>query len=263
MHSAGVIKMAIRQIDQRKQRRHQFRRLHPLRGGLPYRFDSSPVISGLRPWILSSSGDAVDSLRQTTRDIHRVVAVIRTGRPVVLVVMRHHFHRSLSTNHHPMLGRGNGTAGQSWGRDGGCHKHMFRRGLWGTVVVSTHKTTVIITCSVRPLNLRIIELIRGCAAIGSSYPMMDLACAFGYFIYMGMLRVFSMNAINIVADTNRLYAQHGVVIILFEIMLSMVNLQSSSNAMGNVALLRAHHVFSLDILVPLLSVALKMLPYNW
>lgn len=125
----------------------------------------------------------------------------------------------------------------------------------------THKTTVIVPHIVRPLVAHIAQLFGGGTAVGTSGRLVDLA--YGYFIYMALLSIFCTNAINIHAGINGLEAGQVAVITAFAIVHNGLNLQSSGIAKDDMLLLRAHHAFSLDMLLPLLAVTLGLLRHNW
>lgn len=123
------------------------------------------------------------------------------------------------------------------------------------------KTTVIVPRFVRPLAIRIGQLFGGGAAIGASGTLVDLA--YGYYIYMALLSIFCTNAINIYAGINGLEAGQVAVIAVFAALHNTLNLRPFDQAKDNVSLLRAHHLLSLDMILPLLAVTLGLLRHNW
>lgn len=123
------------------------------------------------------------------------------------------------------------------------------------------KTTVIVPSIVRPFAVRLGQIFGGGAAIGTSGRLVDLA--YGYYIYMAMLSIFCTNAINIYAGINGLEAGQVAVIAVFAALHNALNLRQSELVKDDVSLLRAHHLLSLDMILPLLAVTLGLLRHNW
>lgn len=124
-----------------------------------------------------------------------------------------------------------------------------------------YKTTVLVPRFVRPFAIRLSQLFGGGEAIGASGRLVDLA--YGYYIYMAMLSIFCTNAINIFAGINGLEAGQVAVIAVFAALHNALNLRQSGLLKDDVSLLRAHHLLSLDMILPLLAVTLGLLRHNW
>lgn len=124
----------------------------------------------------------------------------------------------------------------------------------------TGKTTVILPRILCPLVGRIALLFNGGIIGGPSGRLVDLGI--GYYIYMALLSIFCTNAINIYAGINGLEAGQSVVIGLFVAIHNAMNF-TSSIPKDNMELLRAHHAFSLDMMMPFITVTLGLLNHNW
>lgn len=85
---------------------------------------------------------------------------------------------------------------------------------------------------------------------------------FGYYIYMALLSIFCTNAINIHAGINGLEAGQVAVIASFVSLHNALNFNPVLPK-DNIYLLRQHHMFSLDMIIPLLAVTLGLLRHNW
>lgn len=86
--------------------------------------------------------------------------------------------------------------------------------------------------------------------------------ALGYYAYMGLLCIFTTNAINIYAGINGLEAGQSVVIAAFVMIHNALNL-TADLPKDNLALLRTNHMFSLEMMLPFAAVSLGLLRYNW
>lgn len=124
----------------------------------------------------------------------------------------------------------------------------------------TGKTTVLLPHIVRPLFGRIAQLFGGGLLESSSGKLVDLGI--GYYIYIALLSIFCTNAINIYAGINGLEAGQSLVIAIFIIIHNGLNLNSLVPK-DNLHLLRIHHAFSLEMMMPFIAVTLGLLCQNW
>lgn len=124
----------------------------------------------------------------------------------------------------------------------------------------TGKTTVILPHILRPLAASVGPLLGGGLVGSSSGRLVDLG--FGYYVYMALLSIFCTNAINIYAGINGLEAGQSLVIAVFIAIHNTLNLRSDVPK-DDLELLRAHHAFSLDMMLPFIGVTLGLLRYNW
>lgn len=123
------------------------------------------------------------------------------------------------------------------------------------------KTTVIVPRFVRPAAVTLARLFGGGEATGVSGRLVDLG--YGYYIYMAMLSIFCTNAINIYAGINGLEAGQVVIISVFAALHNALNLRQSEFGKDDIFLLRKHHLFSLEMILPLLAVTIGLLRHNW
>ncbi|CDF38799.1 unnamed protein product [Chondrus crispus] len=84
----------------------------------------------------------------------------------------------------------------------------------------------------------------------------------GYYLYMSLLSIFCTNAINIYAGINGLEVGQSVVIGIFVLMHNALNINPTVPK-DNIKLLRAHHAFSMDMMIPFVAVTLGLLVHNW
>ncbi|CDF40522.1 unnamed protein product [Chondrus crispus] len=84
----------------------------------------------------------------------------------------------------------------------------------------------------------------------------------GYYLYMSLLSIFCTNAINIYAGINGLEAGQSVVIGIFVLIHNALNINPTVPK-DNIELLRAHHAFSMDMMIPFVAVTLGLLVHNW
>lgn len=122
------------------------------------------------------------------------------------------------------------------------------------------KTTVLVPRTIQPLVATVAKL-GGGGDIGSvSGRLVDLGML--YYLYMALLSIFCTNAINIHAGINGLEAGQCAVIAIFVIVHNALNL-NPFELKDDLDVLRAHHGFSLDMMLPLLAVTLGLLKHNW
>lgn len=124
----------------------------------------------------------------------------------------------------------------------------------------TGKTTVILPRIIRPLVGWIASYFGGGLVGSVSGRLVDLGL--GYFVYIAMLSVFCTNAINIYAGINGLEVGQSVVMAIFVTIHNALNLRSDIPK-DDIDLLRAHHAFSLDMMLPFIAVCLGLLYHNW
>lgn len=143
----------------------------------------------------------------------------------------------------------------------------WRHKLWLPLFASlpllvnySDQTTVIVPRIIQPVISRFAGLVGGGDVGSASGRLVDLGL--GYYIYMALLSIFCTNAINIYAGINGLEAGQVAVIAVFVSIHNALNLRSDLPK-DNVDLLRAHHLFSLEMILPLLAVTLGLLTHNW
>lgn len=90
--------------------------------------------------------------------------------------------------------------------------------------------------------------------------LVDLGVA--YYIYMALLSIFCTNAINIYAGINGLEAGQSVVIAGFVLLHNAFNFNPTAT-IDNLELLRSHHAFSVDLILPFAAVTVGLLCHNW
>lgn len=95
---------------------------------------------------------------------------------------------------------------------------------------------------------------------GSNGRLVDIGIA--YYIYMALLSIFCTNSINIYAGINGLEAGQSFIIAGFILLLNAENL-NPSGPKDNMNVLRLHHAFSIDLIMPFAAVTLGLLRYNW
>lgn len=122
-------------------------------------------------------------------------------------------------------------------------------------------TTVNIPRFLHPLISRLVQLV-GVHQTSECSAGTLVNLGYGYYIYMAMLSIFCTNAINIYAGINGLEAGQVAVIAIFVIVHNTLNLNPALPK-DNIDLLRHHHSFSLDMIIPLLAVTLGLLQHNW
>ena len=81
-----------------------------------------------------------------------------------------------------------------------------------------------------------------------------------YYIFLGMLIVFSTNAINIYAGVNGLEAGQSLVL---AVSLLVNNIVQLIRLPDDYSVGRDRHMFSLFLLLPFISTTLGLLKYNW
>jgi UDP-N-acetylglucosamine--dolichyl-phosphate N-acetylglucosaminephosphotransferase len=109
----------------------------------------------------------------------------------------------------------------------------------------------------RPVSWAARVLFGGGATAGR---LVDLGVA--YYVYMALLSIFCTNAINIYAGINGLEAGQSAVIAAFVLLHNAANL-NPAGAKDNLELLRSHHVFSVELVMPFAAVTLGLLRHNW
>ncbi|PXF47877.1 UDP-N-acetylglucosamine--dolichyl-phosphate N-acetylglucosaminephosphotransferase [Gracilariopsis chorda] len=124
----------------------------------------------------------------------------------------------------------------------------------------TGKTTVILPRIIRPFVGWIASHFGGGLVGSVSGRLVDLGL--GYYIYMAMLSVFCTNAINIYAGINGLEVGQSVVMAIFVTIHNALNLRSDIPK-DDIHLLRVHHAFSLDMMLPFIAVCLGLMYHNW
>lgn len=124
----------------------------------------------------------------------------------------------------------------------------------------TGATTVIMPRFLAPLVGMIATPFGGGRLDTVSGRLVDLGL--GYYFYMALLSIFCTNAINIYAGINGLEAGQSVVIAAFVLIHNGLNLNSDVPK-DNIQLLRSHHAFSIDMMVPFIAVTVGLLKYNW
>lgn len=122
-------------------------------------------------------------------------------------------------------------------------------------------TTVNIPRFLHPFISRLVQLV-GVRQTSECAAGNLVNLGYGYYIYMAMLSIFCTNAINIYAGINGLEAGQVAVIAVFVIVHNTLNLNPALPK-DNIDLLRHHHTFSLDMIIPLLAVTLGLLRHNW
>jgi UDP-N-acetylglucosamine--dolichyl-phosphate N-acetylglucosaminephosphotransferase len=123
-------------------------------------------------------------------------------------------------------------------------------------------TTVMLPHTLRPAVGFVARAMFGGEGMtgGPRSRLVDVGVA--YYVYMALLSIFCTNAINIYAGINGLEAGQSVVIAAFVLLHNALNLNPSM-AKDNIDLLRAHHVFSIDLILPFAGVTLGLLRHNW
>lgn len=122
-------------------------------------------------------------------------------------------------------------------------------------------TTVIVPRFLVPLASALAKPLGGGSMPTPSGRLVDLGL--GYYLYMSLLSIFCTNAINIYAGINGLEAGQSVVIAVFVLIHNALNLRSDVLAKDDVLLLRAHHAFSMDMILPFAAVTMGLLAHNW
>lgn len=124
----------------------------------------------------------------------------------------------------------------------------------------TGVTTVIMPRFIAPLVGAIVKPLGGGFIASASGRLVDLGL--GYYLYMSLLSIFCTNAINIYAGINGLEAGQSVVIAVFVLIHNALTLNPAAPK-DNLYLLRAHHAFSIDMMIPFVAVTLGLLVHNW
>lgn len=125
----------------------------------------------------------------------------------------------------------------------------------------TGATTVIVPRFLAPIASTLATPLGGGSVPTPSGRLVDLGL--GYYFYMSLLSIFCTNAINIYAGINGLEAGQSVVIAVFVLIHNALNLRSDALPKDNVTLLRAHHAFSIDMMLPFAAVTMGLLAHNW
>lgn len=124
----------------------------------------------------------------------------------------------------------------------------------------TGVTTVMIPRGLARLVGAIAKPLGGGFIGAASGRLVDLGL--GYYLYMSLLSIFCTNAINIYAGINGLEAGQSVVIAIFVLIHNARNLNPTVPK-DNIELLRTHHAFSMDMMIPFVAVTLGLLLHNW
>lgn len=124
----------------------------------------------------------------------------------------------------------------------------------------TGVTTVLMPRFIVPLVGAIAKPLGGGFVGSPSGMLVDLGL--GYYLYMSLLSIFCTNAINIYAGINGLEAGQSVVIAAFVLIHNALTLNPAAPK-DNLDLLRAHHAFSIDMMIPFAAVTLGLLVHNW
>lgn len=124
----------------------------------------------------------------------------------------------------------------------------------------TGATTVIMPKALSPLVSALAKPLGGGRVDVPSGRLVDLGL--GYYVYMALLSIFCTNAINIYAGINGLEAGQSVVIAAFVLIHNALNL-NPLDPKDDVALLRSHHMFSIDMMLPFCAVTMGLLAHNW
>ena len=122
------------------------------------------------------------------------------------------------------------------------------------------KTTVVLPRILSPLVGFIASFLGGGIVPSASGRLVDLGAA--YYVYMALLSIFCTNAINIYAGINGLEAGQSLIIALFIALHNTFNLRPTLPK-DNLELLRQHHAFSLEMMMPFIAVTLALLCHNW
>lgn len=124
----------------------------------------------------------------------------------------------------------------------------------------TGVTTVVMPRAIAPLVGAIARPLGGGFVGAASGRLVDLGL--GYYLYMSLLSIFCTNAINIHAGINGLEAGQSVVIACFVVIHNALNLNPTVPK-DNLDVLRAHHAFSIDMMMPFAAVTVGLLVHNW
>lgn len=124
----------------------------------------------------------------------------------------------------------------------------------------TGKTTVILPRFLLPVVATIAKPLGGGEVLSASGRLVDVGL--GYYFYMMLLSIFCTNAINIYSGINGLEAGQSAIIAGFAIIHNALNF-SPDIPKDNLELLRAHHMFSVEMMVPFAAVTLGLLQFNW
>lgn len=120
-------------------------------------------------------------------------------------------------------------------------------------------TSVLVPVPLRGLVGSVATVFGGGMVGGPSGRLVDIGIA--YYIYMAMLSIFCTNAINIYAGINGLEAGQSLVIAAFVLIHNALNFSPPGDK-DNLGLLRLHHTFSVDLILPFAAVTLGLLRYN-
>lgn len=124
----------------------------------------------------------------------------------------------------------------------------------------TGGTSVLLPSFVRPMAVYIAKWFGGGIDVSTSGRLVNVG--FLYYMYMALLSIFCTNAINIYAGINGLEAGQSVIIAAFVLMHNALTLNPNIPK-DNIDLLRTHHAFSIDMMMPFAAVTLGLLRYNW
>eukprot|EP00177_Eucheuma_denticulatum_P006634 GFKZ01012062.1.p1 GENE.GFKZ01012062.1~~GFKZ01012062.1.p1 ORF type:complete len:423 (+),score=33.04 GFKZ01012062.1:203-1471(+) len=124
----------------------------------------------------------------------------------------------------------------------------------------TGATTVMMPRLLSPLVSALARPLGGGRVDVPSGRLVDLGL--GYYVYMALLSIFCTNAINIYAGINGLEAGQSVVIATFVLIYNALNL-NPLDPKDDMELLRSHHLFSIDMMLPFVAVTMGLLAHNW
>lgn len=133
-------------------------------------------------------------------------------------------------------------------------------GCMPLLVNYTGSTTVMVPRFLRPLAGYVASFVGGHLVESNSGRLVNLGL--GYYFYMALLSIFCTNSINIYAGINGLEAGQSAVIAAFVLIHNALNLNPGLPK-DDLGLLRAHHAFSIDMMLPFAAVTLGLLRYNW
>lgn len=121
-------------------------------------------------------------------------------------------------------------------------------------------TSILIPRFLQPIVVPVAELLGG--GMGDSFSGRLVNIGLGYYLYMALLSIFCTNAINIYAGINGLEAGQSLIIAAFVLLHNASNL-APSLPKDNLDLLRQHHAFSIDMIMPFAAATLGLLAHNW
>ncbi len=124
----------------------------------------------------------------------------------------------------------------------------------------TGGTSILLPRALQPVVMPFARVLGGGMDVSMSGRLVNIG--YGYYVYMALLSIFCTNAINIYAGINGLEAGQSVVIAAFVLIHNASNLNPSLPK-DNVDLLRQHHGFSIDMILPFAAVTLGLLKHNW